>query len=149
MADLLQRILGRTLTDVSASVYLLEGQINLVHPSHLMLLFDATERITFSCGKDGETMVSSMQMPSPIDMQEWGEFVIADFSSREPWASAVSHPLTSLYALVSGQTTIGFELGFARTTTVFICNLGDEIFVFDSWPKAIAEEEGLERLEIF
>lgn len=151
--DAMQEAEGQVLTAVWASVHLFDGEMNWDKPGHLMLQFEARAPLTFKCASDGETLRIERTIPEPVDMQESGQFVIADFSARAPWANVTSRRLMHAESLVShyfgSGTEIGLALIFEGEQPVFIFNLGDDLWTFNTWPEAIAAEEKLKRVRLF
>lgn len=151
--DAIREAEGRVLNAVWASVHLFEETVTWEKPGRLTLQFDEIEPLTFRCASDGETLVIERANPEPFDMQEWGQFVVADFSARTPWSGVVSSRLVHVERLFSDYFEkpgeVGLELVFDNERTVFLLNLGDDLKVFDSLSQVAAMEEKLRCAKLF
>lgn len=139
----LRIIIGRKLITIQGLIYVKDGEEKTSSPQELFLSFDSGVQGKLKCGSDGESLVWDMQELEAVDLGEYGDEVVRDLSYLSCWKNLIGHLLVDVKLIKSlrGSYLMGLLFSFDNDLSIVVVNLGDEIYMFESLPKEIAQEE--------
>jgi len=139
----LLNIIGRKLIFVQALIHVYEGNENISSPQELQLSFESKIRGKLKCGSDGESIVLDSTELKPSDLGEYGKQIVKDISNLSCWQKVIGSPLKEVHLLESMREfcLMGIKFTFENDLSVVMVNLGDEIFIYESLPEEIVQEE--------
>ena len=90
--------------------------------------------LRISCASDGERIITDREFPWPCDMQDDGALLLKDESCAAPWKGIVGAKVVSTYDVVDSvsRSVIGLGVSVDTGRSVYMLNLGDELWIFDS-----------------
>lgn len=137
---ILTEAIGRPLRKVIASVHFFEGRLNS-EPVHVWLSFEGLTIFRLSGATDGWGVEIDEAIPEPVDMEESGEFLLADVSNKTEFGSMVGRELNGVWLVESPvEEIVGVRFDFGLPTGPVVFNWGDELRIADDYPSEVWEE---------
>ncbi|ENR2984631.1 hypothetical protein ACOUV0_09110 [Acinetobacter baumannii] len=136
---------GRLLKDVLGLVYV-ENNINaedLEENNILKVLLNFEGRkILIECDEVGIGLKINVDNPvlEEVDMGEYGFLKVINISNKKEFNEIVGIRLGNIKNIIFEENNVGFELEFFNKRSKVFINLGDELYLFDSLPKALCDE---------
>ncbi|MFI7962133.1 hypothetical protein ACFMJB_24560, partial [Acinetobacter baumannii] len=75
-----------------------------------------------------------------VDMGEYGFLKVINISNKKEFNEIVGIRLGNIKNIIFEENNVGFELEFFNKRSKVFINLGDELYLFDSIPKALCDE---------
>lgn len=130
----LKSLHGQEFRSVEALVYVYGDVENIEHPQAVSLKFSLSESNIIECDSDGDSIKVSRGNIVESDLEEFGREVIKDFSTHEIWSKFIGKRVSSSFLIESvGQVKAGIGFEFEDGNSIYILNLGDELFIFNKF----------------
>lgn len=138
------------LDNVQFLVHEFNGETNWKNPFAVCITFSNGECVTVKTASDYESVGLSRgcEALQEQDIGEYGYARILDANHLSPWDKIVGSGLIKLENLISDSWVIGVNLTF-ENGTVYLMNLGDDLYVFDQEPSKIIADENIKRTNIY
>ncbi len=136
----LLNIIGCKLISVIALIYVHNGE-EMFPPQELLLNFESNKRLKLVCSSDGESLVWNSGELKITNLGEYGEEIVKDISNLPYCNPLVGCVVTNVELIKSSdECLIGLKFLFEKLSLV-IANLGDEIFISETFSEQIINEE--------
>lgn len=137
--------LKKEIVSVKMLIHVLNGVKNFENPQLLHITFGNSFNISISCASDGESLFFEEGASDLVakDMGEFGSEIVNDFTNSYPWSEIVHKDIEYMNYIISEKNIIGLGI-ITKNSEAYIINLGDSIFIFDSFPQKQLDGENLE-----
>jgi hypothetical protein len=144
LIDWLNNIVDLRLTGIFALIYVYDNQEDTNSPQSIYLEFNNDHGGCIKCASDGESIDCDFKFPTEVDLGIYGNEILKDISTTIPWCEVIGDNLNTCYLLlVDSDFCLGVRLLFQSGKSIDIVNLGDELYVYDSLPESIIQEENI------
>lgn len=137
----LQQLSGQELRSVNALLFIFDGVEEIDHPQAVSLTFSTSENCVLKCASDGESMQFSRELLMNNDMGEFGKQLVRDVSACTTWHECIDKQVFKTYLLESEcDKIVGVGFSFDSEISIFVMNLGDELYIFDRIEDCLAAD---------
>lgn len=140
----LNKYSGSKVTSILLLLHKIEDEVDFEHPVEVCLKFDNEELLTIQCARNGQSIDITSEHPKEIQMEELGDYVIAELPTDSNLNNLVGSRLVKISEVYSEycKSVIGLFFETSRSKSS-ILNLGDELFIFSDIPSGVISEEKL------
>lgn len=146
ICSLLREVVGYRLLSVIALLHTFEGEKDFSSPQELLLVFENNSQVRLRCDQDGESIIVDNEAPTESNLEEYGQNILYNYSNDNEIEFGIGKKVKQIELIVSDNIVFGVSIFYDTACSLTLLNLGDELYVYDEFPKYIVEEEKARRL---